>query len=96
MVTDGVIIGMDKILSTGIIGNLGVLLSNVFDVPQSDEIDVTLDTFGELSNDYALEDDDDDEEGDEEGEDTDDESGSEGDDDSLIRQDTVDEELVCS
>ncbi|MDX1455039.1 MAG: filamentous hemagglutinin N-terminal domain-containing protein [Gammaproteobacteria bacterium] len=96
LLTNGTVTGLDKIITTGIVKDLQTLLSGGFETPQTDEIDVSQNTAGELADLYGTDSSEGEEEGDEEGEDTDDETGIEEEDDSLIRQDTMDEELTCS
>lgn len=96
VLTNGTTTGLGKVLSTGIVKDLQDLLSGGFDVPQSDEIDITKDSFTSLDDQYGMESGGgDDEEGDEEGEDTADDGVEEEEDDSLIRRETAEEELMC-
>ena len=98
-VTTGSVTGLDKVLSTGVVKDLEGLLGGTFEVPQTDEIDATQNPSAYLDDEFGHDagDDlsDDEEEGDEEGEDTDDDVVDEEEDDSLIKQDTVEEELMC-
>lgn len=98
VLTTGTVSGLGRVSSTGIVKDLATLINGEFNVPQTDEIDTRQDLVQTLNNDYALESTgggDEEEEGDEEGEDTDTDTDIEEEDDSLIRQDTVDEEMMC-
>lgn len=98
VLTSGTVTGLDRVLSTGVVKDLATLLGLGFDVPQTDEIDVNQNPVQSLSSEYGVETPDDTEEedeGDEEGEDTDTDADVEEEDDSLIRRDTADEELMC-
>lgn len=97
VLTAGNVTGLGLVTSTGVVKDLATLINGEFNVPQTDEIDTSQDLVQTLNNDYALESGggDEEEEGDEEGEDTDTDTDVEEEDDSLIRQDTVDEEMMC-
>lgn len=98
VLTRGNIRGLGLVTSTGIVKDLATLMNGEFDVPQTDEIDTRQDVVQTFNDDYALRNEggrDEEEEGDEEGEDTDTDTDVEEEDDSLIRQDTVDEEMMC-
>jgi filamentous hemagglutinin family protein len=99
VLTNGTTTGLGKVLSTGIVKDLQALLNGDdedFDVPQSDEIDITKDAFTSMDDQYGTESGGgDDEEGDEEGEDTADDTFEEEEDDSLIKRETAEEELMC-
>lgn len=98
VLTRGTVNGLNLVTSTGVVKDLRMLLRGGFEIPQTGEIDTGQDLVHTLNDDYALEGGgrgDEEEEGDEEGEDTDTDTDVEEDDDSLIRQDTVDEEMMC-